>query len=96
MRGSVHFLISDLAPGALLVTAPLRAPFRAATTQVVESEVLYLPIFGSSPRCRVGFGLFCSVTQIKLFRKCAELWESQVCFTGMNSLVFRDIIRVSA
>lgn len=95
MGGSVHFLISALALGALLETAPLRAPSPPRPAQFVEPDIVHFRVFGSGPRCTVGFGLFCGVTQIKLLRRCAEVGESQVCLTGMNSSVFRDITRVN-
>ena len=96
MSGSICFLISDMTLEGLLIMVHLLAPFPPRPAQFAEPDVLHLWVFGSSPRCRVEFGLFCSVTQIKLFRTCAGVRESQVCFRGMYYyLVFRDMIHVS-
>ena len=53
-------------PEPLLISPQVMPPFCTSTTQFKsEAWSFYLPIFGSSPWCRVGFCLFCYVIQKK-------------------------------
>lgn len=57
----------------LLISPQVLPPFCASTTQFMKPEGFYLPIFGSSPWCRVGFCLFCYVMQNK-----KGVWEIEI------------------
>ena len=66
-----------LAQELLLISLQVLPPF-CASTQFVKPEVLYLPIFGSSPWCRVGFCLFCYVMHKKKKKRSLGDWDKPI------------------
>ena len=90
--GRVHLLPDlDLISGPPLIAAPPPAAFPPGSAQSAEPDPVHHCVFG----CRVEFVPFCSLTQIRLSRRCAGVRESEVSSQGMNFLVFREIMGVT-
>ena len=90
--GRVHLLPDlDLISGPPRIAARRPAAFPPGSAQSTEPDPLHHCVFG----CRVEFVPFCSLTQIRLSRRCAGVRESEVSSQGMNFLVFREIMGVT-
>ena len=90
--GRVHLLPDlDLISGPPLIAARRPAAFPPGSAQSTEPDPLHHCVSG----CRVEVVPFCSLTQIRLSRRCAGVRESEVSSQGMNFLVFREIMGVT-
>lgn len=87
MSGSVYFVICDPALGAPLITARYRL---LCLPDPLSSWSVTFFIYVSLGRAPGAASGSCSFDLSRnVLRACAEVWESQGCFAGVNSLVFR-------